>query len=173
MMAQTANIGPLDLTPTGHEAYIVSEANSDVTNALAKLGEFRKDSTGPGAEILDIVAAEIRRTGDPTAVTDQVLTLMGNAARTECETHTWCTGTGEHDAHMGATIDIPAPDPQEKPYLGAYLIDLGGGAVAGLDAGTWQDLDSAGLRAEAAKIRAHCDRLDALADQLAAIEASK
>lgn len=104
----------------------------------------------------------------------RILRTLGNAADepAACPVYDWCIERGDHDAHQGATIELASPSdrPGDGPYLGCYLLDGGSGPIAGLNAGTWLDLDAAGLRGEVKKIREHCALLDAMADQLAAIE---
>ncbi|RLL67012.1 hypothetical protein [Streptomyces sp. Z26] len=81
----------------------------------------------------------------------------------------WCDAHGVHQGHESAPVAIPGGP------LAAYLTDLSGEAPvrAAVDAGggAWTDLNAEQLRAQAAKVRAHCDRLDAMADELAVIEA--
>lgn len=45
--------------------------------ALARLAEARSNADGPLAEILDIISAEVERTGDPAAVAARVQYLTG------------------------------------------------------------------------------------------------
>ncbi|MFF7200486.1 hypothetical protein [Streptomyces sp. NPDC008141] len=50
------------------------------TEALAFLAAQREKASGPAAEILDVIAAEVERTGDPAAIADRVLFLIGAEA---------------------------------------------------------------------------------------------
>jgi hypothetical protein len=92
----------------------------------------------------------------------------------QCPVFTWCQETGEHVTHASRTLALPAPD--GDTYLGAYLLAEDGvdaAPICGFEAnGAWANFDAAALRAEAAKIRAHCDELDKLADLLADEEAA-
>ncbi|NUL03570.1 hypothetical protein HRW07_10050 [Streptomyces lunaelactis] len=45
--------------------------------ALARLAEARENADGPLAEIFDIIAAEVERTGNPAAVAARVQYLTG------------------------------------------------------------------------------------------------
>lgn len=45
--------------------------------ALARLDEARREADEPLAEFLDIIAAEVERTGDPAAVAARVQYLTG------------------------------------------------------------------------------------------------
>jgi len=45
--------------------------------ALARIATARENADGPLAEIFDIIAAEVERTGDPAAVAARIQYLTG------------------------------------------------------------------------------------------------
>lgn len=45
--------------------------------ALAHIAEARRNADGPLAEFLDIITAEVERTGDPAAVAARIQYLTG------------------------------------------------------------------------------------------------
>lgn len=49
----------------------------NTAEALAYLAAQRQEADGPVAEMLDIIAAEVRRTDNPTGVADRLLYLFG------------------------------------------------------------------------------------------------
>lgn len=92
-----------------------------------------------------------------------------------CRTYGWCIHTEAHTFHHSAEIAIPARDGQgmEAPYLDVQFMaederDGMPGSPPFVAFNGDRDLTADELRAEVVKIRAHCDRLDAVADQLTA-----
>lgn len=100
--------------------------------------------------------------------------LAGEVRPEFCRVFTWCQYTGEHDTHTSRTVALPAGG-RYGTYLGASLMaeeSEGNDVTASFEADNWLELDAAGLRAEAAKVRAHCGELERLAELLACEESN-
>lgn len=130
--------------------------------------------------------ATTTREEDPTMSTDIAETTKGAPsvpatlrAATPHEQHPWCVSTRNHDTCMGPEISVPAPAFNDPGYpvpsiLQGYLEhdseDGWTGVVYDRGSDNPVRLNSGDeLRAETALLRAHLARLDALADQLDAI----
>ncbi|MCB5166048.1 hypothetical protein LG634_14530 [Streptomyces bambusae] len=117
---------------------------------------------------LDLVAIEIRQAGDSEAVLARVLEIITTArakdepAPAPCPVHAWCTETGDHVEHTGATLEAACTDGYGEAVLPAVLLDWGtkGVTVGLLDL----DLSPAEARVKVAELRAHLDRVEALID---------
>jgi hypothetical protein len=125
-----------------------------------------------GAEGFAILAPD-----EAEAFADQLISFaaqvrgMARQAREQrpehCSAFSWCAEAGHHVTHNSRELALPAPG--GGTYLAAYLMaeeSEGNAVTVGFDADSWADLDAAELRAEAAKIRAHCGELEELAGQL-------
>ncbi|WP_326597771.1 DUF6907 domain-containing protein [Streptomyces sp. NBC_01803] len=117
------------------------------------------------ADRLDAFAAQVRH-----------LARQAHEPRPEfCPEFPWCKETGEHNVHTSRELALPDPDGTGN-YLGASLMaeETEGNQVSlGFEAGGgWTGLDSAGLRAEAKRIRDHCGELEKLAEFLSCEEAN-
>lgn len=139
---------------------------------------------GTPAEVAEDITARMQaempglvaRVGRETlldALTTGVTELL--AADTPAEPCTALNGQchlhGEDDMHLGPELALDSPS--GALYLCAALYADADGTVVTYDptgSSRFQNLDADALRAEVTRIRAHCTALEALADQLAAIE---
>jgi len=159
--------------PSKHRVLLDEAALRVITQTLPEGEPLRVDQAADGRPLViwDQAQATAAQVRDALVVAGGDPDQAAHALASPCRAFDWCMVRGGHREHSSETIDI-FPTAGDAAYLAAYLVDLGCGPFAVVQLGTWVHLDAAGLRAEVARIRQHCDLLEALADQLAHIEAA-
>lgn len=107
--------------------------------------------TVPAAELADICTAAAIRAG-----------ILPGPDR--CTVHDWCAATGEHRDHYAPYVEAPTPDGLGDPVLMATIMssDDETPTIGFLDENFTPDQ----TRARVAELRAHLDKVEALADRL-------
>ncbi|WP_228979661.1 hypothetical protein [Streptomyces sp. DH12] len=124
-------------------------------------------STPFGAAVAAAVLAQVPQLAVPPAELADICTaaaIRAGILPARCATHDWCTETGEHRDHYAPYIEAPTPDGLGDPVLMATLLASNDETpkVSFLDT----DLTPDETRARVAELRAHLDKVEALADTL-------
>ncbi|MGW2258983.1 DUF6907 domain-containing protein [Streptomyces sp. NPDC001780] len=73
-------VKPGQTTRINHDDATAPQPDAAVARALADIATWREHATGAHAGILDLLAEQVRESGDPCAVFDQVLDLISQAS---------------------------------------------------------------------------------------------
>lgn len=157
-LADTAAHTPA--TPPADNHQRVADTLSRVRDHILTHG-----TTPDQAEAMREITRIVMESGDPSGAARQVLDLVQ-----KCSTHGWCVETGDHYDHASDPVTVRTTKDDEPPYLDAHILHLSGSRpIIGFGGA---DLTADQARAEVAKMREFADKVEAMADVLAAAESA-